>query len=124
MSSYLESAIFEHGFWLQILGDHARFIHDSLSPKEKARIQEADNYRQTFDALLARARQIRRTEEAVQLAEEAKRVSEKLRNYKLSIIRMQLENRISIHLTPTFINHMVNELEEYLRILDYLRKGQ
>ena len=31
---------------------------------------------------------------------------------------------MKIHLTPTFINHMVNELEEYLRILNYLKQGE
>jgi hypothetical protein len=30
-----EEALFEHRFWLQILGDHARFILNALSPKEK-----------------------------------------------------------------------------------------
>ncbi|WP_412093651.1 DUF2935 domain-containing protein, partial [Peribacillus simplex] len=31
MNEFLEkTARFEHRFWLQILGDHARFIHESL----------------------------------------------------------------------------------------------
>jgi len=31
---------------------------------------------------------------------------------------------MKIHLSPTFINHMVNELEEYLLILSYLKQGK
>ena len=31
-------ARFEHRFWLRILEDHSRFIHDALSPIEKENI--------------------------------------------------------------------------------------
>lgn len=32
---------FEHQFWLQILGDHGRFIFSNLSPEEKDEINRA-----------------------------------------------------------------------------------
>lgn len=32
--------MFEHRFWLQILGDHARFIHQSLAPKRPVRLSK------------------------------------------------------------------------------------
>lgn len=32
---FAEAASFEHRFWLQILGDHVRFINDSLAESEK-----------------------------------------------------------------------------------------
>ncbi|MGE5405367.1 MAG: DUF2935 domain-containing protein [Candidatus Saccharibacteria bacterium] len=32
---YGESALFEQRFWLQVLDDHSRFIHNSLGPAEK-----------------------------------------------------------------------------------------
>ncbi len=35
------SLLFEHQFWLQILGDHSRFILSSLAPKEQAEIEKA-----------------------------------------------------------------------------------
>ena len=35
-----EEAVFELHFWLQILGDHARFIHDSLSPTEIEKLRQ------------------------------------------------------------------------------------
>nr|WP_270584436.1 sigma-54-dependent Fis family transcriptional regulator [Bacillus smithii] len=41
MTDFEKAAKFEHGFWLQILGDHARFIHDSLAPQEKKEIEGA-----------------------------------------------------------------------------------
>lgn len=35
-----------------------------------------------------------------------------------------MTGNIGIHLTPTFVNHMVNELEEYQNVLSYLKKGE
>ncbi len=44
--------------------------------------------------------------------------------FKLNIIQKQLEGKITIHFTPTFINHMVNEVEEYITVLEFLKKGK
>ena len=54
MADFEKAAKFEHGFWLQVLGDHARFIHDSLGPQEQREIDLARYFIQTFDYLLAR----------------------------------------------------------------------
>ncbi|RKJ59405.1 DUF2935 domain-containing protein, partial [Butyricicoccus sp. 1XD8-22] len=53
MKSFLKSAVYEHRFWLQVLGDHSRFIHDSLYPSEKSDIEKATFFIQHFDKLLA-----------------------------------------------------------------------
>ncbi|MGW5955706.1 DUF2935 domain-containing protein, partial [Bacillus mycoides] len=39
--TYEESALFEHKFWLKVLGDHAQFLLDALAPKETEDIQRA-----------------------------------------------------------------------------------
>ncbi|WP_075981884.1 DUF2935 domain-containing protein [Bacillus massilinigeriensis] len=118
--SFEKYAKFEHKFWLQILGDHARFIHDSLSPKEMNDIQNATYFIQTFDQLLGRVD----VNDLMELSKRAEEEALKLREFKLSIVERLLLGKITIHLGPTFISHMVNELEEYLRILQYVRKGQ
>ncbi len=114
------SARFEHGFWLQILGDHARFIHDSLAPSEKQSIEMANYFIQTFDRLLGRIE----TTDLVHLSVRATQEAKKIREFKLEILRKQLQGEIKIHFPPTFVNHMVNEVEEYLRVLEYLQKGE
>lgn len=48
-------ALFEHRFWLQILGDHARFIFNGLSSKEAEDVQKANRFIQWFDGLLAQS---------------------------------------------------------------------
>ncbi|MED3561162.1 DUF2935 domain-containing protein [Bacillus xiapuensis] len=112
-----KTARFEHRFWLQILGDHSRFIHDALAPVEKSEIQTASEFINTFDTLLAQAKSV----EINQLTEKAATETTKLRDFKFNLIKRHLVGKIKIHLSPSFLNHMVNELEEYQRILKHLK---
>ena len=121
MNDVLEKkARFEHRFWLQILGDHSRFIHDALAPVEKENIKIASQFIQIFDMLLGKAN----SADISQLAVIAENETLKFREFKLSLIQKHLLGKIKIHLSPTFINHMVNELEEYLRLLKYFKSNQ
>lgn len=111
---------FEHRFWLQILGDHSRFIHEGLAPVQLAEIEQAQTFIGVFDKLLGQAN----SAEVRQLAVIAEQEVLRLREFKLELIRKHLIGKIKIHLTPTFLNHMVNELEEYLRILQHVKAGE
>ncbi|GGD00580.1 hypothetical protein GCM10007216_34170 [Thalassobacillus devorans] len=123
MRTYLEAARFEHAFWLQILGDHARFIRDSLYPSEKEDIEIAKAFIEIFDDMAVKSRDLSKSQ-AQEFTRRAGEHVRSFRQYKLSIIRRLLEGEIEIHLPPTFINHMVNELEEYLLVIGYLGKGE
>ncbi|MBP3949952.1 DUF2935 domain-containing protein [Bacillus suaedae] len=120
MTTYQQTAAFEHGFWLQILGDHVRFIRDALAPAEEQEIEVASYFIQTFDQLLKRVE----TDDLMSLSNEAEVEVNRLRDFKLHLIERHLVGKIKLGLGPTFINHMVNELEEYVRILGYLKKGE
>jgi hypothetical protein len=122
--TFHEDALFESRFWMQILGDHSRFIHDSLAPSEKKRIEIANQFKSRFDNLLERVRQPLSGNELIQTLTEAKTTSEQLRVFKLEIIKEHLVGKIKIMLPPTFINHMVNELDEWLRIVKFLVEGK
>ncbi|WP_106767531.1 DUF2935 domain-containing protein [Paenibacillus faecalis] len=119
-----QPALFEHRFWLQILGDHARFIYNTLSPKETEDIQKAQQYIQAFDQLLHQARALQSDSQLGPLNQQAYALTINLRQFKLSILERLLLGKVTIALTPTFINHMVNELEEYVRILSCLLEGK
>lgn len=119
--NFEQSALYEHRFWLQVLGDHGRFIRDSLAPAEAEDIQRADHFVQVFDHLLLVAREPLGLAALSNLNQMAYRHVIELRHFKLHLLRRQLCGEIAIHLTPTFINHMVNELDEYLRVLSYLQ---
>lgn len=122
--SRTDGALFEHRFWLQILGDHTRLILNTLSPRETADIQKAGSFISGFDALLARAREAQGKQDLTELNREAYNLTLALRSFKLDLLGRHLFGRVRIMLTPTFINHMVNELDEYVRILQALAAGQ
>ncbi|MFC2948723.1 DUF2935 domain-containing protein [Virgibacillus sediminis] len=123
MDKLLESASFEHQFWLQVLGDHSRFIRDSLYPSEKKDIQIAEDFVYTFDLLLNRVKSLQESN-VIAFTKEADHAAEELKDFKLSLIRRHLIGEIGIHLSPSFINHMVNELEEYQLVISYLKQGE
>ncbi|MFF2857769.1 MULTISPECIES: DUF2935 domain-containing protein [unclassified Peribacillus] len=121
MNELLEqTARFEHRFWLQILGDHGRFIHESLAPVEVENIEIASEFIRIFDNLLGKAN----SEEISQLTAMAEKEALRFREFKLYLLKEHLVGKIKIHLSPSFINHMVNELEEYLRLLKYFNSNQ
>lgn len=124
LKSLQEEMAFELRFWLQILGDHARFIHDSLAPDEVANIETASGYKQLFDGLLAKAKGNLDTQALQTVAQETLKASEDIRKFKLSLIEKHLVGKIKISLPPSFINHMVNEVEEAIRLFKCFAKGE
>lgn len=113
--------LFEHRFWLQILGDHSRFIYNALSTVEKDAIQKAKYFIDIFDQLLEIARSEKFGDsEVYDLTLNAYRYAQEIREFKLLLLKRHLLGEIMIELPPTFINHMLNELEEYLCILNFI----
>jgi hypothetical protein len=109
--------LFEHRFWLQTLGDHSRFLHDSFSPSETENITKAKSFVDKFDTLLYQSRKSLSVIEIENLTRLAYEATLELRKFKLEIITKLIAAKVKISMPPTFINHMVNELEEYLFIL-------
>lgn len=124
MTDYTADCLFEHRFWLQVLGDHAQFIHDGLGPVEETEILQAQQFAQKFDELLLQAREPLNGQALRNLTEHAYRNVVRLRAFKLHLLRRQLTGEVQLYLTSSFLNHMVSELEEYLRILSFLRHEQ
>lgn len=118
--AFEKTARFEHRFWLQILGDHSRFIYEALAPVQVEEIEKAATFIQVFDTLLERTK----SSDLVSLTNESESEVIKLREFKLELLKKHLIGKIKIHLSPTFLNHMLNELEEYVRILKHLKVGQ
>jgi hypothetical protein len=115
-----EASAFEHRFWLQILGDHARFINDSIVESEKELIEKAQYFIKVFDDLLANVNHIN----PIELSQLAEKEVLLLKTFKLSLLERLLVGKINTHLSPTFASHMVNELEEYQRVLSFLKEGK
>ncbi|ARU61563.1 hypothetical protein CBW65_11490 [Tumebacillus avium] len=124
MHNYQHAALFEHRFWLQILGDHARFFQLTTSAKEVQEVQRINSFVALFDQLLETARRDLSDAELITLNRQAAQRVKEFREFKLHVIRRQLTGEIAVNLPPSFINHMVNELDEYTRILNNLLEGK
>ncbi|WP_456278467.1 DUF2935 domain-containing protein [Bacillus sp. AK128] len=124
MKTYKETVSFELQFWLQVLGDHGRFIRDSLAPKETKHIEKAKAFIHLFDSLLSESRKAHSEDALHGLAIKAEEGGEELREFKLLLLEKLLLKDVSISLPPSFLNHMVNELDEFLRVLTYLTDKQ
>jgi len=122
--TFIDESLEELHFWLQILGDHSRFIHDSLAPSEKENIEVANSFKKRFDKLLFNSKQAVDQQSLLLILQEAETLSCEIRDFKLTLIKEHLVGEIKTSLPPTFINHMVNEVEEAIRIFSCLAKGQ
>jgi hypothetical protein len=118
------AALFEHRFWLQVLGDHARFIHGALAPDEQEEVRRAEMFIQVFDRLLDSARAELPAPEIYNLNAAAFRNAREIRSFKLHLLKRHISGKIKINLPPTFLNHMVNEVEEALSVMQALQTGQ
>ena len=121
---FQEEALFELHFWLQILGDHSQFIHDSLAPNELENIQIANSFIRNSINYLQFRNSNSMNNSFFPCFKMRNMASEEIRTFKLTLLKEQLIGNIKISLPPTFINHMVNEVEEAIRLFSYLEKGQ
>ena len=110
--------LWHHRYWLQIIGDHARMAEARLAPSEVVNIKDAQMLRRVADDLLARARAgsltVGETNELVNMSI----------TFKKTLIAGILENKISINMTATFANHMLNEEERYVAIIVQQQNGR
>lgn len=123
-TDYRTAALFEHRFWLQVLGDHGRFIYHSLSSNEQQEIDKSLTFIRIFDHLLERSHQDLQVIDIAELNQQAIQHTEELRIFKLHLLHRYLTGKIFMSLPPTFINHMINELDEYRRILHSLLSNE
>lgn len=122
--NYNEFAISQHQFWFQILGDHSKFILGASPPSESEIAHTANYFRELFDSLLDRSRKNLNDKDLMELNNESLEAACKLRIFKLNILSSQLTKNIKFNLSSTFLNHMLNELEEYMIILNFLIKKE
>ncbi len=114
---------YEDPFWLQILGDHMRFILNALPAREKEHAQQAEHYITLFDTLFAQSGEYLPEIAQERFLETTYNSAQQARMFALGLLRRQLLGEYCINMSPGFLNQMVNETEEYLRILDHASKG-
>jgi len=99
-------------FWTYILAEHAMFQTNAFSHKEERYIAEAEQYNQTFKMYNEAIASM----QGIDLhALENDTIS--FIDFKKKIIADLLQHKVLINFSPSFINHMVNEADEFLCIL-------
>lgn len=99
---------YEVAFWSQIMGDHMRFIINALDVSELQLLDQAALLRDEADAIYDH--RIVGGDEVYEFALSVKRLKEE-------ILRRQLAGGIKILLPPTFINHTLNEVDEFIQVI-------
>jgi hypothetical protein len=117
------SVNYEDPFWLQILGDHMRFILIALPARETEHAQQAEHYITLFDTLFAQSKEYLPEIAQERFLDTTYNSVQQARMFVLSLLRRQLMGDYVINIAPGFLNQMANETEEYLRILDHAIKG-
>lgn len=115
-------AIAENKYWLQTMGDHVMIILDALSPNETEEIQAARGLITEFDGLLQEARSNITDKQVKQLNGRAIKAAQDLRAFQLHIMTRQITGHIDLLFSSALLNHMLNEVDEYLYILQMLDK--
>lgn len=114
----------DNRFWLQVMGDYARFIITGLPSYDTEFLNRAQQFKTLFDGLLKRARSTLTDQQLQALNQEAYQATQDLRRFVLEIIRKIItqETDIIANLSPEVLNHMVNDTEIYLtNLAAYLR---
>ena len=120
----MDAMLMEHRFWLQIMGDHARFIFFSLAPSEVEYLQRSQDFIISYDELLVQSRQQLTTQEMDILNRQSYQLTCQFREFKLLLLALTLNSEIKTHLPSSFFNDMLNELEEYMFIMNSLMNGK
>lgn len=107
-------------FWSGIMRDHGEFLYSALSPKESNYIETSQYFHQSFSEVHQEANIIMKKGSDNQidsLVNKSISLLKQFIDFKRLILTKQLTCEISILFTPSFINHMLNEANEFYRHL-------
>lgn len=120
----MEQIIQEVFFWSEIMRDHAEFQIMNLSSRESQSIMTSQNFKNLFNQIHIEAENLvnnPNNEKTEELVRKVMPIIVDFINYKQVLLRRLLECNIELNLTPSFINHMINEAMEFYRVLTMLQ---
>lgn len=111
----------EHAFWLGILLDHLTFIHEAIPISQKAHHQRVEKLSQQGRAIVDMLEDGQDIDLVTALALD---FAEQVGVLKREFLALKLTTLFKLEMDPTVLNHMLNELEEYLTIIaEYINEG-
>lgn len=110
-------------FWNQIMMEHAQFIHGLLDPTECELIEKANGFAKDYCHLLEEAReQDRKMMNTLTTA--ALQTTEQYQQFKTAGTQGITDCKIRSVILPLLADHVLREVNHYLRILNRAQKGR
>jgi hypothetical protein len=106
-------------FWLRIFRDHTQFLADTLAPSQTGLISQNQQFYKAFDRFLGIKREMMGS-----CLQEAAQAVMQFRTFKLGIVNLQLAGQVPINLPPGAFNEMLDEDDEFLRIMNMVPQKQ
>lgn len=102
-------------FWARIMRDHAEFLLNSLAPSETDAINTSAFFMHLFEELYSDARSNRISVPALLI--NSKNAVINFIEFKRYILSRLMTCNLKLRMTPSFINHMINEALEFMHVL-------
>lgn len=103
-------------FWTQIMREHAEFQYTSLAPTETAAINRAAYFMNMFERLNSEVSSNRIS--VSNLIGSNKEAVMQFIEFKRWLLAQLMTCSIKLRMTPSFLNHMINEALEFLHVLN------
>ena len=117
MTDEQNTQIFENRFWLRIMLEHLYIIMNALNYREADEHRTAQSMVKGYNELLERAWEPLSSTQLKQLNEDAYKITQEIRKFKLHLLRRQLTQTIGFELNSGLTSRLLNEAEWYLNIL-------
>lgn len=104
-------------FWTSILKDHAHFQIISLSTNEEEAIEIAEQFKLIFEEFNKKSKQNLTEQDKQNFIKENKELVKQFIEFKKTMLTKLMTCDIELAMTPTFLNHMINEALEFYRVL-------
>jgi hypothetical protein len=118
LSALKNEAVMELDFWLRIMGDHARLIKASLYHGNSNPVMVAENFREIYDRLLVKLKSDQRE---LEFCNEILSAVISFREFKRELLGVSLRDNGVTSLSATVYHRMLNELEEFLKVISDLQ---
>jgi hypothetical protein len=121
---FIERSLTENRFWLRIMKEHAYFLGEGFSRRDKQLIQQTDRFHQFFEQQEKRAHQTPNDVTAVRkLNEDTIQLVYGFRNFKRNLLIMIVNCKIAGFNFPLLVDHIAREAEYFMRTLKKFNEG-
>ncbi|TWD86829.1 DUF2935 family protein [Neobacillus bataviensis] len=121
---FVERSLTENRFWLRIMKEHALFLGEGFNRKDTQLIQQTDRFHYYFEQQEKKAYQVPNNVGLVRkLNEESIELVHGFRNFKMTLLILIINCKISGFNFPLLVDHIAREAEYFMRTLTKFNQG-